>query len=568
MRLPRRALLIIVLAPISLTLIVYFLASNILLDGYVRIEEQQIRLNVYRALNAQNQLLASLASKNGDWSVWNETFAEPMQTTLTMFRFDEAQLPPDAQSARETLVAGANLAIQPLNDQSIAGYVLLKDIYDQPALFVRVEMPRDVYAQGQTTLKYLLGSLLIVGLIFGIAIQFLVSKLTDTSVSYNAHMYSASLINQISNTAATALDLRSTLQMLANELGSLLNADGCYITLWDESNLYTIPTAAYGDMRAIYPQRRSTPGQLTMTESVLQAGHPLIAEDVFHTPYMSPQIAAKYPTRSLLALPLIAGNHKLGAVLIAFNHTHHFTSDEVERASEAMGPIALAIAKAKLFDELKQSHRELEEAYERTLEGWVRALDLRDPETEGHSRRVVELTTRLARTLRVPEEQVTHIRRGALLHDIGKLGVPDQILLKPGPLTEAERTIMQRHTKYGYELVSSIEYLRPAAVIPYCHHEKWDGNGYPRGLKGAAIPFAARLFAIVDVWDALTNDRPYRSALSPDEARAYLSEQAGKYFDPQAVVAFLQTLEQDQTFNRARNDAPASLTEQLGISTP
>ncbi|WP_330216968.1 HD-GYP domain-containing protein [Chloroflexus sp. MS-G] len=164
---------------------------------------------------------------------------------------------------------------------------------------------------------------------------------------------------------------------------------------------------------------------------------------------------------------------------------------------------------------------------------------MRDKETEGHSQRVAQLTLAVAQALNIPPEEQNNMWRGAMLHDIGKIGVPDSILHKPGPLTEEEWEIMRCHTTYAYELLSPIAYLRPAIDIPYCHHEKWDGTGYPRGLRGEQIPLAARIFALVDVWDALINDRPYRKAWSREQAYQYICEQKGKHFDPNLVDLFL-----------------------------
>jgi putative two-component system response regulator len=191
-------------------------------------------------------------------------------------------------------------------------------------------------------------------------------------------------------------------------------------------------------------------------------------------------------------------------------------------------------------EELERVHRELQEAYETTLEGWSRALDLRDRETEGHTQRVTVLTLLLAQTAGIGEADRVHIRRGALLHDIGKMGVPDAILLKPGPLTPDEWGVMRRHPVYARDLLAPIAYLRPALAIPYGHHEKWDGTGYPQGLHGEAIPLAARLFAVVDIWDALTSDRPYRAAWPAAKAREHLRTLAGSHLDPAAVDAFLR----------------------------
>ena len=189
--------------------------------------------------------------------------------------------------------------------------------------------------------------------------------------------------------------------------------------------------------------------------------------------------------------------------------------------------------------DLRRAHEELARAYDATLEGWAMALELRDRETAGHSARVSTTTVRLARSLGVPEDEMLHYFRGAVLHDIGKMGVPDAILQKPGPLTPDERAIMQRHPVYAREMLAPIAYLAPALDIPVYHHERWYGSGYPLGLEGDAIPLAARVFMVVDVWDALRSDRPYRTAMSIRDARQYLRDQSGRQFDPRVVDAFL-----------------------------
>jgi HD-GYP domain-containing protein (c-di-GMP phosphodiesterase class II) len=208
------------------------------------------------------------------------------------------------------------------------------------------------------------------------------------------------------------------------------------------------------------------------------------------------------------------------------------------------GQAAIAIDNATLFDDLQKSNTELMLAYDATLEGWAKALELRDRKTEKQTQRVIDMTIRLAQMIGVKDEQLQHIRRGALLHDIGKMGIPDSILLKPEPLSPDEWEIMRQHPVYAYELLAPINYLRPALNIPYCHHEKWDGSGYPRGLKGDEIPLPARIFAVTDVWDALTSDRPYRPAWTTQEAFAYIAEQTGKLFDPDITEAFFMLIQE------------------------
>ena len=210
------------------------------------------------------------------------------------------------------------------------------------------------------------------------------------------------------------------------------------------------------------------------------------------------------------------------------------------------GEAAIAIDNLALYNELQRSNLELRLAYSATIEGWSRALDLRDRDTEGHTQRVMEKTIELARIMGMSEEQLVQIRYGTLLHDIGKMGVPDSILHKPGPLTEEEWDAMHKHPSFAYEMLLPIHYLQGEALhIPYCHHEKWDGSGYPRGLKGEQIPLAARLFSVVDVWDALTSDRPYRLAWSEEKALQYIKEQAGLHFDPKVVDVFLKSITSD-----------------------
>lgn len=211
---------------------------------------------------------------------------------------------------------------------------------------------------------------------------------------------------------------------------------------------------------------------------------------------------------------------------------------------------AIAIDNAQLFEGVNKSNLKLAMAYDATIEGWSRAMDLRDKETEGHTQRVTEMTIRLARAMGLGDKEISHIRRGALLHDMGKLGVPDDILFKPDKLNDAEWAIMRQHPQYAYDMLCSIDYLKPALDIPYSHHEKWDGTGYPQGLKGEQIPLAARLFAIVDVWDALQSDRPYRAGWPKEKVLDHIRSLSGTHFDPQVVELFLRVMqEEDQADN-------------------
>lgn len=188
---------------------------------------------------------------------------------------------------------------------------------------------------------------------------------------------------------------------------------------------------------------------------------------------------------------------------------------------------------------VEESETELRKNYDLTLGAWAKVLEYRDKETEGHSRRLVELSARLAQALGLPTEEIAELRRGALLHDIGKLAIPDEILLKPGALNDAERRLMEQHPAYAKQMLAQVTFLEPCVAVAYSHHERWDGLGYPQGLKGKEIPLTARIFAVVDQWDALTSDRPYRQAWTRENVIAYLRENAGKIYDPEIVNVFL-----------------------------
>ncbi len=293
----------------------------------------------------------------------------------------------------------------------------------------------------------------------------------------------------------------------------------------------------------------------------IQAGRDLIGEvAIEHKPLRIYRCEAKeqrilqrlFPLdefRSVCVEPLIAQGTLQGVLAIFHRQPEPYLSQEIEESEWRMflemlaAQTAIALRNTRLFQEAQQASANLLLAYETTLEGWAKVLEMRDAETHGHSKRVLELTLRLAQALSVPVEELTHIRRGVLLHDIGKLAIPDEILHKPGPLTPQEWEIMRRHPQLAAEMLSEIEFLKPTLSIVLYHHEKWDGTGYPFGLKGEQIPLAARIFAVVDVWDALTHDRPYHQALSQEEALAFIRSQAGKHFDPHIVEVFLELLE-------------------------
>jgi len=243
---------------------------------------------------------------------------------------------------------------------------------------------------------------------------------------------------------------------------------------------------------------------------------------------------------SYIAVPLIARGETIGVMEVFQRSRLDIKPEWLEFLQAIAYQGAIALDNSFLFNNLQRSNTDLSIAYDRTIEGWSNALDMRDKETKGHSQRVADLTVRIAEEFNIKDDELTHIRRGALLHDIGKMSVSDSILLKPGKLTDKEREIMQRHPVYARDLLYPIEHLRPAIDIPLYHHEKWDGTGYPRRLKGEEIPLSARIFSVLDVWDALKSDRPYRPAWPEEKAIDYIKSEAGSHFEARVVDVFLK----------------------------
>ncbi len=245
-------------------------------------------------------------------------------------------------------------------------------------------------------------------------------------------------------------------------------------------------------------------------------------------------------------VPLIVKGHVKGVLEVFHRSPIYPDRSWMDYFESLAAQAAIAIDNAYLFNDLQRSNVELFLAYDATIEGWSRALDMRDRETEGHSQRVTGITVKIARVMGMDEAELVHVRRGALLHDIGKMGIPDSILLKPGKLDDEEWKVMRLHPVYSHQLLSPIAFLQPALDIPYCHHEKWDGSGYPRGLKGESIPLGARIFAVVDVWDALASDRPYRPAWPREKIVEYVKNEAGRHFDPKVVETFLNLYDEKE----------------------
>jgi HD-GYP domain-containing protein (c-di-GMP phosphodiesterase class II)/putative methionine-R-sulfoxide reductase with GAF domain len=355
-----------------------------------------------------------------------------------------------------------------------------------------------------------------------------------------------SALHQIDLAITSSPDIGNMLQILLDQVITQLRVDAACILLVDP-NQQTFELAAGRGFTTDAP--RNT--HLRFGERY--AGRVVLDQGTIFIPNLKARYTNYPPSPSFeeegfvsyLAIPLVAKNEVKGVLEIFHRSPLQHDPEWLDFLEALVSQAAIMIGYATLLEDLRRSNIELNHAYDSTLEGWSRALEVRDHETRGHSQRVAELTLRLARAMGIPELDLIHIHRGALLHDVGKLGVPDSILSKAGPLDDAEREIMQKHPTLAFELLSPIAHLRPALDIPYSHHEKWDGTGYPRGLKGEEIPLSARIFAIVDVWDALTSDRPYRKAWSAPEVLSYIREQSGKHFDPQVVEAFLALLDHE-----------------------
>ncbi|GAA6757141.1 PAS domain S-box protein [Thermus oshimai] len=348
-------------------------------------------------------------------------------------------------------------------------------------------------------------------------------------------------LRAIDQAIVASLDLRLTLEVFLNEAFRLpVDAVALFLYRKEERALFLEGAKGFLSPKERLPQRVGL-GEGHVGRAALE-GKGVHVQDLAESLGAHPQFTLEEGLVSERAYPLFAKGRLLG-VLAAFTRRPWDLAPEEEEFLEALvGQGAVALDNALTFQELQRKSLELEAAYDLTLWGWAKAVELRDQETAGHTERVTSLTLRLARALGVPEEELEHLRRGAILHDVGKIAIPDAILLKPGPLTEEEWAVMKRHPVYAHEWLSGIPFLRKALEIPYAHHERWDGSGYPRGLKGEAIPLSARIFAVVDVYDALTSDRPYRKAWPKEKALAYLEEEAGRLFDPEVVRAFLELM--------------------------
>ena len=367
-----------------------------------------------------------------------------------------------------------------------------------------------------------------------------ITKYKQSEIKTKRQLDQLAALRAIDLAITSGLDLKLLLSLILDHVQVQLNIDAASILLLNPHSHLLEFAAGLGFKTSALQHTRLRVGEEHAGRVVLERKALHIANlqsrstDFLRSPLFSQENFIAY-----FAVPLIAKGQTLG-VLEIFHRAPLVTDHDWLNFMETLaGQAAIAIDSAMMFNDLQWSNTELTLAYDKTIEGWSRALDLRDKETEDHTQRVTEMTLRLARQAGISDAELVHIRRGAILHDIGKVSIPDGILLKPGPLTDDEWVVMRRHPLIAVELLSPISHLIPALAIPRSHHERWDGAGYPDGLIGEQIPLAARIFAVVDVYDALTSNRPYRKAWPQAETLEYIRSQTRKHFDPKIVSMFL-----------------------------
>lgn len=348
-------------------------------------------------------------------------------------------------------------------------------------------------------------------------------------------------IHSIERTVSSSLNLRVILEIMLNQITSQLGIDAAGILLLNENSLLLEHAANIGFRSNALKHTKLKLGESNAGRAATERSI-ITIHDFKKEPgnFMRSTLLPNENFQSYVAVPLIAKGIVKGVLELFHRSPLNTDADWMEFIETIADQAAIAIDNSSLFEGLQRSNLELKLAYDTTLEGWSRAMDMRDKETEGHTQRVTEMTLSIAHEFNVKEEEIVHIRRGALLHDIGKIGIPDNILLKPGPLTDDEWIKMRCHPVYARDMLYPIDYLRPAIEIPYCHHEKWNGTGYPRGIKGEDIPLSARIFAVVDVWDALRSDRPYRPAWPKEKVIEHIRSLSGTHFNSKAVEIFLK----------------------------
>ncbi len=368
-----------------------------------------------------------------------------------------------------------------------------------------------------------------------------VTELEEARDRFEGQVRRIQALRDIDMAITSSLDVRVTLNVVLDQVTVQLGVDAAAVLLMNEGTRSLEFAAGRGFRTGTLRGARLDVGEGHAGRAAAERALVRVP-DLREEPdgLARPSLVEEEEFVDYVATPLVAKGQVSGVLEIFHRKSLEPAQDWFDYLDTLAGQASIAIDNAELYQELQRSNEELRDAYDETIEGWARALDLRDRETHGHTRRVAQVSVELARQMGVPEDRLEHLRRGALLHDIGKMGIPDAVLRKPGPLDDDEWELMERHPRVAFRLLSPIEFLRPALDVPRYHHEKWDGSGYPGGLQGREIPLTARIFAVVDVWDALLSHRPYREAWPEEKVFAYLREEAGRHFDPQVVEAFLQ----------------------------
>ncbi|MBE9525158.1 MAG: GAF domain-containing protein, partial [Chloroflexi bacterium] len=356
-------------------------------------------------------------------------------------------------------------------------------------------------------------------------------------------------LHDIDRIITSSVDLSFIIKQIMQVVVSQLEIDAASVLIYDKNNLRFTPISSVG-FKNVLPNQHQLFGNGLASKVALERKILRIeSQDDIKNQFGSDSEFTRAGYCTYLGIPLIAKGEIKGVLELSHRSPLQVDNEWDGFLLTLADQLAIAIDNSQMFENLQRSNMELTLSYDATIEGWAKTLELRDQETQGHSERVTSMVVKLARELGLSEEELIHIRRGALLHDVGKMGIPDSILQKPGKLTETEMEVMREHAVLAYNVLSNSVFLEKALDIPYSHHEKWDGTGYPNKLKAEEIPLAARMFAIIDVYDALRSDRPYRDAWKKGKTIKHIKQQSGSHFDPRIVEAFLKLADTDPDFN-------------------
>ena len=371
-----------------------------------------------------------------------------------------------------------------------------------------------------------------------------VTERVKSAEQVQRHLQRLSALHAVDSAITASFDLNVTLSVILRQVVNQLGVDAADVLLFNPRTHMLEFASGHGfNMRELQYSPVMIGQGYAGTAALERRTVSIFLDDHQANPLFSPRLMQQ-KFSCYYAVPLIAKGQVKGVLEIYHRSLLDPDDNWLDFLATIAGQAAVAIDSASMFQNLQQTNVELSLAYDAAIESWARVLEMGNRESGEHAYRVVDLTVELARAMEVGEDELTHFRRGALLHDVGKLGIPESILNKAGPLDSAEQEIVRTHPRLAHQLLSSLDYLAPALDIPLHHHERWDGSGYPDGLRGEQISFAARLFSVVDVYDALTSTRPYRTAWPREEAMHYISEQSGKLFDARVVRAFLRLLDE------------------------